>query len=61
MNVLERPIVVEQFQGQIVEQSRMAGRRAVAAEIAGRVDDSGAKVELPHAVDNHFGKKSATP
>ena len=47
---MERPARLDQAQRQVVEQLGMRRRSAIAAEIARRVDDAGAKVVLPEPV-----------
>ena len=55
MQGLETPAGVDEAQGQPVEQLGMAGGFGTQAEVAGRLDEAGAEVVLPDAVDQDAG------
>ena len=63
---LHVPAALAEIDGQPVEQLRVRGRLALAAEIVGGLDDADAENLLPHAIDGHargermiFGKEPA--
>ena len=50
MEVFQRPVVADQFLSQKIEQLRMGRWTAVLTKVAGCVDNSGAKLELPDSI-----------
>ena len=50
---LERPAVLHEVPGQVIEQRRVRGRLAAQAEVAGRAPPAPAEVIQPHAIDDH--------
>ena len=50
MEVFQRPVVADQFLSQEIEQLRVGRGTAVLTKIAGGVDNSGAKLELPDSI-----------
>ena len=57
VEVLERPAVFDQLDGQPVEQFGVGRGFAVGAEVVGRGDDSAAEVVLPEPVDDDAGRQ----
>ena len=52
VQMLERPAVFDQFDGQPVEQFRVRRGFAVGAEVVGRGDEAAAEVMLPKPIDD---------
>jgi hypothetical protein len=49
------PAVGDEFGGEVVEEFGMRGLAAEEAEVAGSIDDAGAKVMLPDTIGEHSG------
>ena len=57
MNVLEGPVVPNEFARQPVEQFGVRRRETSCTEIAGRIDQSASEMKLPQAIDDHAGRQ----
>jgi hypothetical protein len=53
VQLLDRPAVVHEAHGEVIEQLRMRRRLAARAEVAGRAHEALAEVMQPDAVDHH--------
>src|SRR5438270_11159401 len=57
MHLFNRPALLHETAGQVIEQLRMSRRVTKLAEVTWSVDNASAKMMLPNPVDHHPGRQ----